>query len=154
TLAGSHPTARSGSAAAPARPCEWRDRPSLTVGLASCTWVQVYRRSVSTTDNANDWVPDACTLPTAERPLRVAEFDALFADHLASVSRVSRTTVDLTLAGEAQAAAAELIARETECCSFFRFEIAPTPDDLVRLRIAVPPTQVAVLDALSALAAE
>ena len=27
------------------------------------------------------WVaPDACTLPTAERPLRVAEFDDLFAN--------------------------------------------------------------------------
>ena len=26
----------------------------------------------------DDWAPDACTLPTAERPLRVAEFDDLF----------------------------------------------------------------------------
>jgi hypothetical protein len=26
-----------------------------------------------------DWTPDACTLPTADRPLRVAEFDELFA---------------------------------------------------------------------------
>ena len=26
----------------------------------------------------DDWAPDACTLPTVERPLRVAEFDDLF----------------------------------------------------------------------------
>ncbi|HEX4811142.1 MAG TPA: hypothetical protein VFV66_00105 [Nonomuraea sp.] len=26
------------------------------------------------------WAPSACTLPTAEQPPRVAEFDALFAD--------------------------------------------------------------------------
>jgi hypothetical protein len=109
---------------------------------------------VSTRDNPIGWVPDACTLPTADRPLRVAEFDALFAEHLISISRVSPTTVDLTLAGEAQADVAELTARETECCSFFRFAITPTADELVRLRIAVPPSQVAVLDALSALAAE
>ena len=25
-----------------------------------------------------DWAPEACSLPTAERPLRVAEFDELF----------------------------------------------------------------------------
>jgi len=109
---------------------------------------------VSTTDKPIEWVPDACTLPSVERPLRVAEFDALFAEHLTSVSRVSATTVDMTLAGEAQAAAAELTARESDCCSFFRFEITPTADELVRLRIAVPPAQVAVLDALTALAAE
>ena len=93
-------------------------------------------------------------MPTAERPLRVAEFVALFAEHLTSVSRVSPTTVDMTLAGEAEAAAAELTARESECCSFFRFEITPTADELVRLRIAVPPTRVAVLDALAVLAAD
>lgn len=109
---------------------------------------------MSTTDNSIGWVPDVCTLPTVERPLRVAEFDALFADHLTSISRVSPTTVDLTLAAEAHVAAAELTARETRCCSFFRFEITPIADDLVRLRIDVPPAHVAVLDALSALAAD
>jgi hypothetical protein len=31
------------------------------------------------------WVPDACTLPTEEVPLRVAEFDALFASTLRRV---------------------------------------------------------------------
>ncbi|USX54893.1 hypothetical protein [Lentzea sp. HUAS12] len=30
-------------------------------------------------DDAEAWVPDACTLPTADRPFRVAEFDDLLA---------------------------------------------------------------------------
>ncbi|MEV6153769.1 hypothetical protein AB0L53_25835 [Nonomuraea sp. NPDC052129] len=32
------------------------------------------------------WVPSECTLPTAEQPLRVAEFDALFAEVVRAVS--------------------------------------------------------------------
>ena len=32
-----------------------------------------------TTENAAlDWVPEACTLPTAQQPMRLAEFDTLF----------------------------------------------------------------------------
>ena len=38
-----------------------------------------------------NWVR-SCTLPTAERPFRVAEFDALFATHVTSVTRVDPTT--------------------------------------------------------------
>ncbi|HET6741695.1 MAG TPA: hypothetical protein VFH76_22285 [Kribbella sp.] len=41
------------------------------------------------------WVPDACTLPTAERPFRVAEFDQLFAEHLRSTDRVDAQTAVL-----------------------------------------------------------
>ena len=100
--------------------------------------------------STTNWVPEACTLPTVEQPLRVAEFDALFAAHLTSVTRVDPTTLDLTLAAEAEATTAELTARETECCSFFRFELTPMDDDRVRLRISVPPAHSAVLDALSA----
>lgn len=32
-------------------------------------------------------IPDACTLPSAERPLRLAEFEDLFARHVRSVDR-------------------------------------------------------------------
>ncbi|WP_245718914.1 hypothetical protein [Micromonospora rhizosphaerae] len=39
----------------------------------------------------DDWVPEACTLPTAERPLRVAEFDELFATALRGQTRLSPT---------------------------------------------------------------
>ncbi|WP_433157477.1 hypothetical protein [Kribbella sp. CA-247076] len=98
--------------------------------------------------STTDWAPGACTLPTAERPFRVAEFDALFAEHLRRATRVDLTTLDLTLAVAAHETAADLTARETECCSFFHFELTPYGDQL-DLRITVPPAHVAVLDALS-----
>jgi hypothetical protein len=95
------------------------------------------------------WVPEACSLPTAEQPFRVAEFDTLFGQHLKSITRINPTTVELTLAAEAESTTADLTARETECCSFFHFELTPN-DHHLGLRITVPSAHVAVLDALSA----
>lgn len=100
-------------------------------------------------DELIEWAPESCTLPTVEQPLRLAEFDKLFAQHLQAVTRVDRATVELMLAEEARADAAELTVRESECCSFFRFEFLPAEGDVVRLRITVPPAQIDVLDALS-----
>ncbi|MFI6368162.1 hypothetical protein ACIBG0_36125 [Nocardia sp. NPDC050630] len=61
-------------------------------------------------------VPDACTLPTAEQPIRVAEFDRFFAE---SVSRrPDRTRLDLLVAVDAEPAGGDLAVRETGCCSF------------------------------------
>ena len=37
------------------------------------------------------WVPEACTLPTVDQPLRVAEFDELFATAVRPAERVGRT---------------------------------------------------------------
>ncbi|MFF0268401.1 hypothetical protein [Kribbella sp. NPDC004536] len=88
------------------------------------------------------WAPDACTLPTAERPLRVAEFDQLFATYLRRANRVDDQTLELTLDPAAYAAAADLIARESACCSFFTFTL--------NLRVTVPPAHTAVLDGLTA----
>lgn len=93
------------------------------------------------------WAPDACTLPTAERPFRVAEFDQLFADHLRRTDRVDPQTLELTLDPESRATVEDLTARETECCSFFTFTLTSDADHLL-LRITVPPTQTAVLDGL------
>jgi hypothetical protein len=59
----------------------------------------------------DDWAPDACTLPTAERPLRVAEFDDLFT----AVRRSERplpTRLDLVLPRNIEAAARNLALRE------------------------------------------
>jgi hypothetical protein len=64
---------------------------------------------------SEDWAPDACTLPTAERPLRVAEFDGL----LAVVRRSDRpeaTRLDLLLLRNVEASARDLARRESECC--------------------------------------
>ena len=71
------------------------------------------------------WAPAACTLPTAEQPLRLAEFDDLFARHVAEVRREDPTHLRLELTGgpEVAATAASLAARETQCCGFFAFEL-------------------------------
>ena len=94
----------------------------------------------------DDWAPDACTLPTAERPLRVAEFDDLFT----SVRRSERprpTLLDVVLPRDIEATGRDLARRESECCSFFTFEFESVGDDVV-MHIAVPPEHVEVLDAL------
>jgi hypothetical protein len=105
------------------------------------------------TTSGADWAPSSCTLPTAERPLRAAEFDALFKVAARQVDRVTATHARVLLAGteEIRVRAEELTARETECCSFFAFTLTPAgpadPSDWW-LEIEVPADQVAVLDGL------
>ena len=74
----------------------------------------------------DDWVPDACTLPTVERPVRRAEFDALFAEAVVGVTHESPQRVRLELRAEPSVAAraADLAVKETGCCSFFVFDLA------------------------------
>jgi hypothetical protein len=100
------------------------------------------------------WAPSACTLPTAEQPLRVAEFDALFAEAVRGVERIDPVRLRLSLDAEPQWAgrAAELAARETGCCSFFTFVLTATGGRL-SLEVTVPGQHVDVLDALAARAA-
>ncbi|WP_197093419.1 hypothetical protein [Nonomuraea sp. SBT364] len=95
------------------------------------------------------WAPSACTLPTAEQPLRVAEFDALFAEAVQGVARPDRTRLrlDLVFSPGNAARAAELAARENGCCSFFTF-VLTIADGSLALEVAVPPEQAEVLDAL------
>lgn len=49
-----------------------------------------------------EWAPQACTLPTAEQPLRIAEFDNLFATGLRGLDRVAPTTLQLHLDPETE----------------------------------------------------
>ena len=95
------------------------------------------------------WVADACTLPTAEQPLRVAEFDDLFAAAVRPAERVSPTVLRIHLpGGEATAAAAgELTARESACCSFFAFTVSAV-DARTELEVRVAASRASVLDAL------
>ncbi|WP_327045712.1 hypothetical protein OG320_29175 [Microbispora sp. NBC_01189] len=97
------------------------------------------------------WAPPACTLPTAERPLRVAEFDALFAETVRAVRREERARLRLELrfSPEHAARAAELTARENGCCSLFTFTLTIAGGGLT-LDVAVPPEHAGVLDALQA----
>ena len=102
-------------------------------------------------DLAGSWVPQACTLPTAERPVRVADFDRLFTDAVRAADRQSATRLALELEPTPEVASrtAGLVARETACCSFFTFILVATGGAL-RLEVSVPDTHVDVLDALTA----
>jgi hypothetical protein len=97
------------------------------------------------------WVPEACTLPTVEQPLRVAEFDELFATAVRPVERVDPTVLRVHLpAGDATVSTVRhLVARETACCSFFTFDLRASASAAgTELEVRVPPSQVAVLDAM------
>jgi hypothetical protein len=97
---------------------------------------------------------DACTLPTVQRPLRLAEFEALFRESVVAVER-EENSIRLTLRGSLglRDRVLDLTHRESQCCSFFDFSV-DGDDDGVVLVIAVPPAQADILDALSARAVE
>ncbi|MEU1037128.1 hypothetical protein ACFYP4_07020 [Streptomyces sp. NPDC005551] len=101
------------------------------------------------------WVPQSCTLPTEERPLRVAEWDALFTERLTSFSRPGPLRLRLHLAGGpgVEERLRDLVARESGCCSFFTFTTTPG-EDLTGLDIVVDAEHEAVLDALAARTAD
>lgn len=97
------------------------------------------------------WVPQSCTLPTEERPLRVAEWDALFSERLTSLSRpeLLQLRLDLVSGPGVGERVRDLAARESGCCSFFTFTTTPG-EDLIGLDVAVDPAHEKVLDALAA----
>jgi hypothetical protein len=103
-----------------------------------------------------DWVPvDACTLPTAEQPLRLAEFDDLFAASLRAVTRRpgSDTGGRLVFAGDEALSGRvrRLVDAESACCSFFAFTVTAVTGDVpttVTLDIEVAAAHADVLAAL------
>jgi hypothetical protein len=99
-------------------------------------------------------VPDACTLPTVERPLRLAEFDDLFATAVRGVEQIATDHVRMSLTGPAglTETVRDLAARETGCCSFFSFTVTAQPatdGEALTLDISVPATYTDVLDSLA-----
>ncbi|MHA6622715.1 hypothetical protein [Pseudonocardia sp. DLS-67] len=97
------------------------------------------------------WAPaDACTLPTAERPLREAEFAALFATSLRGMARPAPTWLRLSLdAGPGvEARTGDLTVRESSCCSFFDFRLTAA-DGTLTLDVRVPEARIAVLDGIA-----
>ena len=96
-----------------------------------------------------DLVPEACTLPTADQPLRLAEFDRLFASASAAVERRGPQTARIAFPPQPQIAAqaADLVVRETRCCSFFTFSLTATGGAL-HLDVTVPESQTPVLDSV------
>jgi hypothetical protein len=113
------------------------------------------RQQVPARPGDQGWAPRACTLPTAERPLREAEFDALFAEAVSEVRLDGPGRVRLVLRPDPQAAgrAAELAARESGCCSFFTFTLTAAGGALA-LEVSVDEPHVEVLEALAARAAQ
>ena len=97
----------------------------------------------------------ACTLPTAQRPLRQQELTDLFGEHIVRRERPTATRATLLLEGDAALGerVRDLAARETECCSFFAFDVSePTPGKVL-LQVTVPPAYAEVLTALVELGA-
>jgi hypothetical protein len=97
------------------------------------------------------WAPAACTLPTADRPVRSAEFDAVFSQGLRRVSRLSdrRGQWEFAVGPDQAARIASLLRRETACCSFFTFTMTSGAPGTAVVDVAVPAAQVSVLDALN-----
>ncbi|WP_062985609.1 hypothetical protein [Nocardia anaemiae] len=95
------------------------------------------------------WVPDACTLPTAEQPLRVAEFTDLFAAALHRIERIAPTRLRLELAATHEDTARDLAIRESSCCGFFGFSFIAAGPDIIAMDIEVPASRIAVLDAFA-----
>jgi hypothetical protein len=97
-------------------------------------------------------VPDACTLPSVDRPVRLAEWDALFAD-VVGVERVDARHAQLAFAAGPglEHRVRDLSRRETGCCSFFEFTVESGADADGRptlvLRVGVPSSRADVLDA-------
>jgi hypothetical protein len=115
------------------------------VRVRTRVYCALLRRGVAMTGET--WVPTACTLPTAEQPLRVAEFDGLFATVVRPPERTGPTTLLVHLPAEAASTIRDLVARETACCSFFSFDVRASEsgtDVLVR----VPEEHAPVLDGL------
>jgi hypothetical protein len=97
---------------------------------------------------------DACTLPTTERPLRLAEFDQLFQQSVRSVTSDGlRTTLRLVDEPGLRPRVQDLLDRESACCSFFDFALTEEDADLV-LDVSVPPPRRDILHALTARARE
>ena len=95
---------------------------------------------------------EACTLPTVERPLRLAEFDDLFATTLRSVEMTEPNRVRLLLTGDEAVAdrTQRLADAESSCCSFFSFGVSTVEAGLVAFDIEVPAAYAEVLAALVA----
>ncbi|MEU1301319.1 hypothetical protein [Streptomyces shenzhenensis] len=101
------------------------------------------------------WVPQSCTLPTEERPLRVAEWDALFAERLVAVTRSRPLTLRLALKDGpgVDDQVRDLAEREGGCCSFFTFAVTSGGDG-IGLDISVDAGHAPVLAVLEAQAGE
>jgi len=94
--------------------------------------------------------PRACTLPTEDQPIRLAEFESLFAERLERVAWSDDRTAVFHLTGGHDVAALvrDLAERESSCCSFFTFEVVQSASSVVTMRVGVPRRYRTVLRAM------
>jgi hypothetical protein len=107
-------------------------------------------RERTSTMSELSWVPDACTLPNQEQPLRVAEFTELFASALKESTRPTPSLLRLVLtySNDTENTLRDLVARESTCCAFFDFTITHSNGELV-LDVGVSAGHEPVLNALA-----
>jgi len=98
------------------------------------------------------WVPSACALPSAERPARLAEFEAVFAEALTGVERREPGWLRLRFRDGVEARLRDLTAREAACCGFFDFTVHHAEGEVV-VDVRVPADKTVVLDGIAAQAA-
>ena len=103
---------------------------------------------------------ETCTLPTAERPTRIAEWDSVFRE-LVTAKRLDAEHGRLVFrpAPGLEDRVRDLSRRETECCTFFDFLLSPVHDGpfaeldgaagrhTLVLDVAVPRARADMLDA-------
>ncbi|MDQ2708589.1 MAG: hypothetical protein M3Z25_13540 [Actinomycetota bacterium] len=94
-------------------------------------------------------IPSCCTLPSAQRPVRLAEFEVLFA-HAVSAQHLNAQHLRVSFADTTEATVRDLAARESSCCSFFEFTVT-SADDRVLFDVDVPAPRCEVLDGLATL---
>lgn len=92
------------------------------------------------------------SLDAPQRRLRADEFGAPLGPNLVDVERGSgHLILALDLDPDARQELAQLLGRERECCSFWRFSLAPTASGPTRLSVEVTPGHEPALEALAEL---
>lgn len=94
-------------------------------------------------------MPQACTLPTVDQPVRAAEFDRFFAESVRNVRRPDPMRLELEIDPATAPVARDLAGRESGCCSFFGFDFALVGTGVL-MGVEVPGAYVDVLDAFAA----
>lgn len=94
----------------------------------------------------------SCSLDAQRRRRRADEFAALLVPSLVALARQPGClTLDLDLDADALLELGQLLGRERECCSFWRFSLTPTAGGPSRLRVEVTPGHQDALEALAEL---
>lgn len=113
--------------------------PSLSETAATCD-------SCGCSGESDTALTIVCSLGVGDFRQRILDIHALSEKHLLAVSR-EPLQIDLTYAPEAWGAVQDLVAKESECCSFLEFSLRQDAD-AVRLSILAPESAAFAADEL------